>query len=314
MQQTRQVGDLLKTDGNALSDGIGQTLNPQEECVAMPFLQFVSLSAVWAMLTFSATCGAHPGPHPAYALRIVGIFDHAGKPLRAAKEGQPFSLVLAIWDKERKRELSSSDLALAHERLFHLFTYDAGLANFRHEHPDENPKKPGQWVVAMTLPQAGQYRLWADVTLKSSEQHEGTHAGGQNLVLSQHFDVEGLSKPNAPRKELPPKLVGEDRNSLLTLKGADTLKAGEMAMPTIHFSRKDGTKPQLKPYLGAFAHFVVTDVTGGNLIHVHPMEMNGELMLHVTFPTAGDYRAFGQFIDGRDERDLKTVELNLRVR
>ena len=65
----------------------------------------------------------------------------------------------------------------------------------------------------------------------------------------------------------------------------------------------------ITPYLGAFAHIIAVPADDGDsLIHVHPMNggQKNEGMLHATFPTAGLYRIWIQFLDNGD---LKTVAL-----
>ena len=84
-------------------------------------------------------------------------------------------------------------------------------------------------------------------------------------------------------------------------------------MPVLELSRTDGTKPVLKPYLGALAHVVVVPLTGDKLIHVHPMEGDTptKLMVHTNFPKSGDYRVWIQFDDGGE---LKTASMALKVK
>jgi hypothetical protein len=60
--------------------------------------------------------------------------------------------------------------------------------------------------------------------------------------------------------------------SKVVLLGAENLTAGAIAMPEMELSRNDGSKPAIKPYLGALAHVVVVPLAGDKLLHVHPME------------------------------------------
>ena len=85
-----------------------------------------------------------------------------------------------------------------------------------------------------------------------------------------------------------------------------------MVMVNISFSRTDGSPVELTPYLGAMAHVVATPADGDSLIHVHPMNttQSNVLMLHATFPEAGFYRLWIQFIDGGV---LKVVPLMIEV-
>ena len=85
-----------------------------------------------------------------------------------------------------------------------------------------------------------------------------------------------------------------------------------MAMLTLTLSREDGSPAIVTPYLGSFAHVISTPEDGDSLIHVHPMNGSSPTqgMLHVTFPTAGFYRVWVQFIESGA---LKTVPLSVEV-
>ena len=87
--------------------------------------------------------------------------------------------------------------------------------------------------------------------------------------------------------------------------------AGKMAMLDLTMSRTDGSTTQLTPYLGAFAHIIATPKDGDSLIHVHPIGTGpAQGMIHATFPAAGEYRLWVQFIDGGI---LKTIPLSVEV-
>ena len=79
----------------------------------------------------------------------------------------------------------------------------------------------------------------------------------------------------------------------------------------IDHAPQDGTTPQIEPYLGAFAHIIATPSDGDALIHVHPIGTGpSQGMLHTTFPAAGEYRLWIQFID---DGNLKTIPLSVKV-
>ena len=64
--------------------------------------------------------------------------------------------------------------------------------------------------------------------------------------------------------------------------------------------------------MGAIAHLVSTPSDGDSLIHAHPMvgSTPTTAMLHVTFPAAGLYRLWIQFID---TGELRVVPLAVEV-
>ena len=84
-------------------------------------------------------------------------------------------------------------------------------------------------------------------------------------------------------------------------------------MLTYTVSRNDGTQPEVTPYLGANAHVIVVSPDGDNLIHAHPMDDKNSNtgMMHVTFPSQGDYRIWIQIIDAGV---LKVVPLSVTVK
>jgi tartrate dehydratase alpha subunit/fumarate hydratase class I-like protein len=118
-----------------------------------------------------------------------------------------------------------------------------------------------------------------------------------------------------PAWPVPPRLSdlreGTDGTSRIALSN-HTLKAGKMVMLDLNFSRTDGTRPNVTPYLGAVAHVVAVFNDGDTLVHVHPMEGGSEnqAMLHVTFPFAGTYRLWVEFMD---DGVLRKVPLSVVV-
>ncbi|MDZ4084216.1 MAG: hypothetical protein U1E10_14835, partial [Bdellovibrionales bacterium] len=110
-----------------------------------------------------------------------------------------------------------------------------------------------------------------------------------------------------------PPVLGDRRSGTIGVSsveiGKTKITAGKMVMLDLKMSRTDGTAPQLTPYLGAFAHIIATTSDGDELIHVHPMGTTATAgMIHATFPAAGDYRIWIQYIDsGR----LITVPLSV---
>jgi hypothetical protein len=256
---------------------------------------------LWLPLLFLAQTPAFAHGENKVLLQLVGISDEAGREISQPSEGEPALLTLRLVNEATGRALTPSELEVVHERQFHLFAFDAGLTNYLHEHPES---QGDSWVVKLTFRRAGQYKLWSDITLKNKGEEGNVHSA---LALN----VNGPTSPNPVPPSLAPKKSGSDGISVLSLEGVDNLRAGKMAMPIIRFSRTDGTPPVITPFLGAMAHMVITSLDGHQLIHAHPMDHNGSFMLHTVFPRAGDYRIFGQFVDGGV---LRTVELAVRVR
>lgn len=190
-----------------------------------------------------------------------------------------------IVDLEAKKTITDADLQVKHEKKLHLFLFDAALKEFRHLHPEYNATDK-QWQVEGELSVNGNYRIWAQGILVTDDL-EFT-AGGQ-------FDVVEGSAAN-PVEKLKEAKSGTDDVSGITL-SYSKLKAKKAAMINLDFFRTDGTKPEITPYLGEKAHVVGVLSDGDVLVHMHPMEHKGKLMLHAEFPEAGTYRLWVQFID-----------------
>ncbi|MEK7690292.1 MAG: hypothetical protein AAB425_04655, partial [Bdellovibrionota bacterium] len=100
-----------------------------------------------------------------------------------------------------------------------------------------------------------------------------------------------------------------DGNSITTI-ASTKIVAKKSVMLNLSFARKDGTSPEITPYLGANAHVTAVSDDGDTFVHAHPMEHGGQLMIHMTFPVKGTYRLWIQFIDGEE---LRTVPLSVKV-
>lgn len=214
----------------------------------------------------------------------------------SASENLIFSFQLV--DDKTSKPISEVDLIETHTKILHLVVYDASLNEFNHVHPEFNGTS---WTVELNLPVNGAYKVWAQgKTLKGNE-----FSVSKSIVV-----VNGENE--IPVSSLGDIRFGTDGATQVELSNI-SLKAGKMAMIDFMVTRTDGTVPNLSPYLGAFAHVIATQLNGGDLIHVHPMEGNGPNMgmLHATFPTAGEYRLWIQFVD---DGVLKTIPLSVVVK
>ncbi len=245
------------------------------------------------LLTFSQLSQAHQTDEGPVALEIS-----SSNPLTVGKTALKFQLV----NNESNHLISQDDLALAHEKKLHLLIYDPSLNQFQHVHPLFTATADSTWEVEVNFSVNGNYWVWA--------QGEFAANGTEFSAPARIMVTGGL--PELPPPQLTDSRTGEDRGSILVL-SSTPLKANKMAMLGMSFRRKDGSKPQLTPYLGALAHIVATPTDGDSLIHVHPMAGSSpeSAMLHVTFPEPGIYRLWIQFNDGGE---LKTIPLALEVK
>jgi hypothetical protein len=227
--------------------------------------------------------------------RRVEIEPESNAPIQSVDHKFRFQLL----DTKTKKLLATTDLKVSHEKKLHFLAYDSALKEFQHVHPEFDGEF---WRIDLRFNVSGTYWLWAQGVLNDGEEFS---APTDTKVM-----LEG--KPGWP---LPPRLTdarsGAEGVSKVTLSNTK-LFANKMAMVTVKMSRTDGSKPQITPYLGAFAHVIAVTDDADSLIHVHPM--NGskpeEGMLHATFPRKGLYRLWIQVLDGGQ---LRTIPLSVSV-
>ncbi len=202
-------------------------------------------------------------------------------------------------DTSKSSLVGDTELKISHEKKLHLIVYDPSLREFQHVHPEFNGTN---WVVTLQFEVNGNYWVWAQGELA---------VDGEKFSSSTRLDVTN----GAAALPTPPVLGNQRSGSLGTSAveiGNTKLIAGKMVMLDLKMSRTDGTTPQLATYLGAFAHIIATTSDGDELIHVHPMGTTAtEGMIHATFPAAGDYRLWVQYIDGGS---LITIPLSVTVK
>lgn len=251
-------------------------------------MRFRSLAAALALTLSSQFAFAHGGE-----ARVEVELESPPK-ISAGHAVISFQLV----DTKENKVVTPSELNISHEKKLHFIAYDPGLKEFQHLHPEFDGKA---WNVDADFAVDGNYFIWTQGELSiDSEEFNGLT----------RIEVTG-GQPASPAPTLSDVRSGAESGSVATLSN-QILKAGRMAMLTLKFTKTDGSPGDITPYLGAFAHIISTGEDGDSLIHVHPM--NGghpnEGMVHVTFPDAGFYRLWVQFIDAGV---LKVIPLSVRV-
>lgn len=229
------------------------------------------------------------------ALSPVTTFAHGNEDARVEIEAEVEESVGAgkvqykfqIVDSKQKIVLKDTDLSISHEKKLHFVAYDKALKEFQHVHPEFID---GMWVVELEFNRAGSYWLWAQGKIVKD---------GYEFSASSQLKVSGGDPANPIPAALKEIRKGADGTSAVALSN-ETLRAKKMAMLTLSYSRKDGSKPEISPYLGAKAHVFAVPDDGDSVVHVHPMDTAkpNELMIHATFPAAGMYRVWIEFVDG----------------
>jgi hypothetical protein len=202
-------------------------------------------------------------------------------------------------DTKANKTIGDADLNIGMEKKLHFIVYDTALKEFQHVHPAFDGKL---WSVSLSFAKSGKYWLWAQGVLKDGEEF--------TTPVNANVDIAGTTPwPTPP--VLTDRRIGTSGNSLVTL-SSGKLVAGQNAMLNVLITRTDGSLPMLTPYLGAFAHAVISSSDADALIHAHPMQgaHPNEGMLHLNFAEPGLYRLWLQYMDGGQ---LRTAELALEV-
>ncbi len=207
---------------------------------------------------------------------------------RSAAAGKPFNLAFRILDR-RGRPVRAFDVE--HTKRMHFIVVRRDMTGFQHLHPTE--AADGTWSVAMTLPDAGTYRVFADFA-----------TAGTAHTLADDLQVDG-----AVRSQPLPRAVNRvDVDGLQVSLTEGASRAGAESQLSFTVTR-DGEPAALQPYLGAQGHLVALREGDLAFLHVHPDE--NSLRFMATFPTAGRYRLFLQFqTDGRVHTAAFTQEVS----
>ena len=167
------------------------------------------------------------------------------------------------------------DFDIEHTKRMHLIVVRRDMTGFQHLHPTENAD--GTWSVAVTLPDAGSYRVFADFSVD-----------GRPHTLADDLTVDGAVRS----QELPAPADGVDVDGLRVTQTKGASRAGAESELAFDVTR-DGEPVAVEQYLGAKGHLVALRQGDLAFLHVHPDERSLKFM--ATFPTAGRYRLFLQF-------------------
>ncbi|MET9878716.1 hypothetical protein ABZZ36_29390 [Actinacidiphila glaucinigra] len=177
---------------------------------------------------------------------------------------------------------------LAHEKELHLILASRDLTGYRHLHPVR--AADGTWSTAVSLPRAGDYRVFADFTPAVQD--------SRNLTLGADLSVAGDHRPAAPA---PASRTATVDGYTVTLGGA--LRPGAERELRLTVAKEGREVTDLQPYLGAYGHLVALRAGDLAYLHVHPGGAPGDgdtapgpdVSFDATAPSAGAYRLFFDF-------------------
>jgi hypothetical protein len=172
------------------------------------------------------------------------------------------------------------ELDTVHEKLMHLFVVSKDLSWLNHVHPEY--KGNGTFTLKVTLPRAGDYKLYADYTPKGGQQevpqHEISVGGDKPLPSSPSLIVTTpqkgwLTTRVTAHPEAAPGVKGGPTYQVALMPMPGQLKAGQEAM--LHFQVRDAKgQPvkELQPFMGARGHAFILSSDTKRSLHAHPLE------------------------------------------
>ncbi|GAA0467059.1 hypothetical protein Aca07nite_71580 [Actinoplanes capillaceus] len=219
-----------------------------------------------------------------YRLTLLNSSLPAGVP-------QPFRFQITGPD-----ERPVTDYVTSHDKDLHLIVVRRDLSGFQHLHPQR--AADGTWSTSLTVPAAGQYRIFADFQ----------PAGHEGLTLGADVPAAGDYQPT-PLPATARTVTVDGYTVTLTV----DLTPGGSSPLTLSVSKAGRLATDLQPYLGAYGHLVV--LRDGDLayLHVHPDGSPGDgrttagpkIAFHTEVPSAGAYRLY---LDFQHDGKVRTAE------
>jgi hypothetical protein len=209
------------------------------------------------------------------------------------------SVNLSFTPKNKDNANAAVPLDVEHEKKIHLILVSEDLSWFDHIHPEY--QADGSYMVGETFPNGGKYILYADYK----------PTGGMHQLEKIEVQVEG--KQTSPKTFSSAKTTASSGDYAVTLKPDDAVFKSHEG---IHFDGLVTKKGKafdvndFQSYLGAKGHMVGIHQQSKAYVHLHPEVENGKLHFHTTFPEAGMYRVWLQFMA---EDKLHTVDFTLSV-
>ena len=210
--------------------------------------------------------------------------------------GEPTRLQFKLLHPVRRTQIRN--LTVVHEKKYHLFVLSADLEHYEHTHPIQQPD--GTFVVDVTLPRPGHYKLLSDFQ----------PVGAKGQVISTWVATSGTTGDRAsaiatltPDANLSKSLGGMTMSLELPAGGLVAGRPAEFRHQVVD-QQSGAPVTDLEPYLGAFGHTLVMSSDTEHYVHTHPAEhfhagdknVHGgpTLTLKAVFPAAAVYRVWTQ--------------------
>lgn len=213
----------------------------------------------------------------------------------APRPGRPARLRLTV--REPVTRTVVREFVEVHEKPLHLFVVSQDMSSYDHVHPVQ--QADGSYLIDVTLPRAGVYRLYADFLPLG-----GTPQVVPMTIVTANAGADLAAAAAHLVPDLAPRTAGDLRVTL-TLP-ADGLEAGRDEKLLYHVADARTGEPvtDLEPYLAAFGHTLVLSEDALHYVHAHPLERlpdaataprgGPDLTFTALLPKAGRYRLWTQ--------------------
>lgn len=168
---------------------------------------------------------------------------------------------------------------IEHTKPMHVIVVRRDFAGFQHLHP--TMQHDGTWATALTIPEAGVYRVYADFVVD-----------GEKQTLATDLFVPGDFRPET----LPQPARTADAGDGYTVELTGAPAAGEESTLEFEIFLDGHAVTDIPDYLGARGHLVA--LRDGDLAYLHVHADEERLAFEADFPTPGAYRLFLQFRHG----------------
>jgi hypothetical protein len=200
-----------------------------------------------------------------------------------------------------------------HEKRYHLFVISQDLEQYDHLHPVQ--QADGSYVVDVTLPRAGVYKLYSDFLPLG-----GAPQVVPGVLITAGFTGDLSASAAHLVADTAPRQAGDIRVSL-TLP-ADGLVAGRDEKLLYHVVDARTNEPvrDLEPYLAAYGHTLVLSEDTLHYVHAHPIELlpddraargGPDLTFKALLPRPGRYRLWTQL---KRHGTVSTIAFTVDVR
>jgi heavy metal-binding protein len=278
----------------------------------------------------SYTCSMHPdvratapGNCPRCGMTLVPIIPAISDDFDLSVECSPptpkpnekLRLRFSVFNPKSGQQ--ARDFQIMHDQLFHLFVVSQDLNEFQHIHPEFNPD--GSFSIETVLPQAGRYKLYADVYPSDG----GPQVSQTSIVTAGYKSDLFASKPRlVPDTNLVRTIDGMKIELKIT---PEEIISGQPVTLKYHLTESATGLPvrDLRPYLAAWGHTLILSDDQSDYVHSHPEELVPEAANKselrggpdVTFgaflPHPGLYKMWTQFLRGNT---LTTVSFIIKAK